>query len=96
MPKYKEVFDDMMEYNKDLFEGFQKIHDNFSINPDKWKKGFDETGEEVLTIIRRYERILCGHTESGKYSKFSTSLSEKFWSEVRRHFPKIDFIGISE
>jgi hypothetical protein len=95
MVKYKQCIADMLEYNKELFDTFKKVHDNFAIDPKKWQQEFNETGEEALAVIRKYERILCGHSESGKYAKFSGNLADKYWEELRKMFPKIDFVGQS-
>jgi hypothetical protein len=93
MVKYKEVISDMLEYNKEEFLTFKKLHDLYVDDPKQYQAAFNEEGEKILRIIRRYENILCGKSESGKYGKFSTTLSDKFWNEVRIHFPKIDAIG---
>ena len=84
----------MTEENKKLFDTFCAVHDAFVLNPDANKARFNEIGSEVMDIIRSYERILCGKTESGQYGKFSANLSQKFWDEVRKVYPKIDFVGI--
>lgn len=94
MQKYKQVFQDMMEYNQELFSSFQKLHDNYAKTPMAFQTEFNEEGEKVLRIIRRYENILCGKSESGRYGKYSANLSEKFWQEVKMQFPKIDQIGM--
>lgn len=84
----------MVDQNKDLFAQFQQIHDEYALNPQANKARFNEIGSEVLDIIRHYENILCGKTENGGRGKFSSNLSQKFWDEVRKDFPKIDFVGI--
>ncbi len=84
----------MTEQNKDLFTNFRAVHDAFVINPEANKARFNELGSEVLDTIRHYENILCGKTENGGMGKFSSNLSQKFWDEVRKDFPKIDFVGI--
>ncbi len=84
----------MLEYNHDLFVEFKKIHDKFVDDPDSVKEEFNREGEKVLRIMRRYENQLCGKSESGMFSKYSTNLSEKFWDEIRVHFPKIDHVGM--
>lgn len=94
MTKYQQVFMDMMENHKDVFHEFQKIHDQYAKDAKKFQKELDEKGEEVLILIRRYENILCGHSESGRFGKFSSNLSEKFWETIRTKFSKIDFIGL--
>lgn len=94
MTKSQQYFQDMMEYNKELFNKFAEIHQKFMQDEKNWKKEFDETGEEILRVIRKYENILCGHSESGKYGKFSNKTAETFWKLIRAKFPKIDFIGV--
>lgn len=84
----------MIEENKELFDDFTQVHEAFILNPDANKTRFNQMGAEVLDIIREYERVLCGKTESGQYGKFSTGLSQKFWDEIRKVYRKIDFVGI--
>ena len=84
----------MVDQNKELFARFQQIHDEYALNPQVNKAKFNEIGSEMQDIIRHYEHILCGKSESGGYGKFSSNLSQKFWDEVRKDFPKIDFVGI--
>lgn len=93
MIKYKQVFSEMLEYNKDLFSSFRDIHSQYEIDPESIQVRFNTEGEKVLRVIRRYENILCGKSESGKYGKFSSTLSDKFWTEIRLHFPLIDSVG---
>ncbi|RJR14654.1 hypothetical protein C4579_04520 [Candidatus Microgenomates bacterium] len=94
MKLYQKIFQQMLTENETLFTRFTDVHDKFAANPNAYKKLFNETGEEVLTVIRKYEKMLVGSTERSQYSKFSTGLSEKFWQGVRQLFPKIDFVGI--
>lgn len=94
MSKYKEVIQDMLDYNKEVFASFEKLHNNYTLNPKEFQKSFNEEGEQVMRIIRKYENILCGKSESGKYGKFSSTLSDKFWGEVRQRFPNIDKVGL--
>lgn len=93
MTKYKQYFQDMLEQNQELFSSFKTIHDHYGQDPKTWQEKFNDEGYKVHEKIRRYENLLCGKSESGKYGKFSTNLSEKFWAEVRIHFPHIDKIG---
>lgn len=94
MSKYKQQIQDMLEYHNDLFKSFKKIHDDYEKNPKKFQEEFNEEGQKVLHIIRRYENILCSKSEGGKYGKFSSNLADKFWEEIRALFPKIDYIGM--
>ena len=93
MVKYKKQITEMLEIHDELFKSFKVIHDQYMKNPKKYQKLFNEEGEKVLPIIRRYENILCAKSENGRYGKFSSNLAEKFWTEIRLLFSKIDFIG---
>ncbi len=93
--KYQQVFSDMLLQNKALFDSFQEVHDKFAQDPQSWKEQFNSIGRDVQDVIRRYENRLCGHSESSGYSKFTMNLSEKFHQEIKKLFPKIDYIGIS-
>lgn len=94
MQKYQQMFIRMTEENRELFDTFKSVHDAFVLAPDANKERFNAIGGEVLDVIREYERILCGKTESGQYGKFSSNLSQKFWDEIRKVYRKIDFVGI--
>lgn len=94
MVKYREYFQKMLEDNRELFDSFKTLHDEYALNQDAFQNKFNAQGEKVLTIIREYENRLCANTERGMYSKYSTQLAEKFQNEVRTHFPMVDRIGL--
>ena len=94
MTKYQSTFQDMLDYNTDLFSAFEKVHALYVENQEKYQKQFNELGQEVLEVIRKYENILCNTSEGGRYGKYSSNLSDKFWNVIRAKFPKIDFIGM--
>lgn len=84
----------MMTENQKLFDDFKKIHDQYMENAESIKEKFNAEGRKVQDVIRKYEKQLVLSTERSTYSKFSSNLSDKFWSEVRKVFPKIDFVGV--
>jgi len=94
MTKSQQVFQDMMDYNQELFDSFKKIHDEYEKDVKTYQQEFNEEGEKVLHVIRKYENILCSHSESGKYGKFSSKLADKFWEMIRKKFQKIDCVGL--
>ena len=94
MREYQKMMTKMMEEHKELFENFTDIHNEYAMNPAQWQKLFNQYGAEVVEIIREYERRLCANMATGKYGQFSANLSEKFWEEVKKSFPKIDFVGV--
>lgn len=90
MSKYKQYFEEMIMQNKEAFDAFKKLHDNYVKDPKKWQKEFEESRSEMTLLIQRHVNRLCMKMESGKYGKFSSGLADKFWEEVRLYFPKID------
>jgi len=96
MVKYKQQVQDMIEWNKELFTQFRQVHDRYILNPKEVQEEFTEIGMKVMPIVKRFENNLCAKSESGRYGKFSSNLSDKFWGEVRAIFPKIDFIGYQQ
>ena len=94
MTKSQQYFHDMMEYHKELFDEFKMIHDKFVEDEKKYRQEFNEIGEKVLVIIRKYENLLCQHAEGGKYGKFSDKTADTFWKYIRGEFTKVDFIGM--
>lgn len=93
MPKYRQTFVDMLKQNQQIFDDFKKVHDNYIEDPKVWKEQFDEQGRDIQDIIRRYENRLCGSSESSGHGRFTTELANKFHQEIKKVFPKIDYIG---
>lgn len=86
----------MIDENKRAFKTFFDVHERYTQNPQLMQTEFNVIGREIQDIIHDYERRLCGKTEGGQYSKFSQNLSEKFWEIIRKDFPKIDYIGVTQ
>lgn len=84
----------MLENNKELFASFKEIHTKYALNPDEFQERFNQEGEKILKIIREWEGKLCMQSEKSGFGAFTSSLAEKFQSEVRFHFPKIDGVGL--
>ena len=85
----------MLDNHKDVFHSFKHLETLYNQDAKKYQHDFNEKGEEVLAIIRRYENMLCSHSEGGKYGKFSAKLSDKYWEMIRKYFPKIDYVGVT-
>lgn len=94
MSKYKKQIEEMLEVHKDIFQPFKELHNKYAQDPKTWQEKFNEEGQDILRIIKRWESNLCSKSEAGKYGIFSANLSSKFWDEVRAIFPKIDYIGM--
>ncbi len=94
MVKYKVYFNKMLEDNKDVFDRFSKVQNQYQHNNRLYQNDLNTIGTKILEIIKDYENKLCSNTERGTYNIFSGNLAEKFQSEVRKHFPYIDYIGL--
>ncbi len=83
----------MVDDYEEFFTEFKVLHEKYVEDPDQYGDEFNETGQKVLRIIRRYENELCSRSENSGYGKFSENLSEKFWEMVRGYFPFIDSVA---
>lgn len=92
--RYKEAYEQMIKDNKELFDKFQKVHDEYALKGVSHQDAFNEVGREVMNIVRKYEDILCKRSEVNGFGEYTIKLAEKFQNEVRKNFPKIDEVGI--
>lgn len=92
--KYKEYFDRMLQNNKNVFDKFNKLYNEYIKDQDNLQSRFNSEGKLVLEVIREWENKLCSQTEKAGFGNYSTNLSEKFWSEIRKTYPLIDYIGV--
>jgi hypothetical protein len=84
----------MLEENKEAFEQFQRIHNQYVLSPHEHQEKFNQIGMPIMELIKKYENKLCNHCEKGMYAQFSSNLAEKFWELVRKEFSQIDFVGV--
>ena len=94
MQKFKAYVQKMLDFEKDAFNEFRIVHDNYALNPDKFQDEFNIEGEKILTIVRTWENKLCMQSEKAGYGSYTTNLAEKFQEEVRKHFPEIVNVGL--
>ena len=92
--KYKEFVDLMIKNNKEIFDQFKTLHDQYGLNPDELQERFNKEGAKVVRIVREWEDKLCRRSEGSGYGSYSGNLAEKFQGEVRKIFPQIDAVGI--
>ncbi|KKP47988.1 MAG: hypothetical protein UR39_C0002G0091 [Candidatus Woesebacteria bacterium GW2011_GWA1_33_30] len=92
--KYKDYFDRMISTDKYKFDEFNKLYNEYIKNQDGLQEKYNAEGKEILKIIREWENKLCSQTEKAGFGNYSTNLSEKFWTEVRKTYPLIDYIGV--
>ncbi|HRN96465.1 MAG TPA: hypothetical protein PLD54_03400 [Candidatus Levybacteria bacterium] len=91
--KYKEYIQMMNEQYKEVLEEFKEVHDQYVMQPEKWQDEFNTKGEKIREIMRDFELRLCANSEGGQYGKYASKLADKYWDEIRKTFPKIDFVG---
>jgi len=94
MTKYQKYCQQMLSLNEEAFAKFKVVHDKYAADAGAHQKEFNEIGRDIQDIIRDWEDRLCSHSENSGYGKFSSTLSDKFWEEIRKVFPKIDHIGL--
>ena len=95
MTKFKQAVQDMIAQHPEEFREFGKIHDLYKKDQSKWQIEFDRVGKPVQRILEQTESWLCSKMESGGKGKFSSTLADKFKSEVRAIYPLVDFIGVT-
>lgn len=91
--KYLQIYQMMVDSNKDIWFEFMKIHDKYQKNKNN-ATDFHRVGKKVLDIIRDYERRLCGPMERGVNSSYSKNVAEKFWNEIKKDLPLIGEVGV--
>lgn len=94
MTKYREYFERMITNEKKAFDKFTKLHMQYSLDQDGLQDKFNEEGAKIMTIIRQWEQKLCSSSEKAGYGGYTTNLSEKFWQEIRKSYPLIDYVGV--
>ncbi|HLD92121.1 MAG TPA: hypothetical protein VI795_01855 [Patescibacteria group bacterium] len=92
--KYKDYFERMIDNNKEDFKKFNVLYNKYIKSQDELQDQFNNEGKKILEIIRQWEGKLCSQTEKAGFGNYSTNLSEKFWTEVRKTYPLIDYIGV--
>lgn len=94
MTKYREYFERMITSEKEKFDTFTKLHMQYSLDQDGLQEKFNTEGTKIVTIIREWENKLCSTSDKAGYGGYTSNLSEKFWGEVRKSYPLIDYVGV--
>ncbi len=92
--KYKQVIQELYDEHKDVFEAFKKLHDVYAKDQEKHQKKYNKDGMVALELIRDAEQKLCHGMEKGMYASYSSQLATKFWQEIKKTYPLIDFVGV--
>lgn len=94
MTKYREYFERMITNEKVAFDAFTKLHMKYSLDQDNLQDKFNKEGAKIVAIIKDWENKLCSTSEKSGYGGYTSNLSEKFWGEVRKSYPLIDYVGV--
>jgi hypothetical protein len=84
----------MYEENKAQFDEFRVLSEKYAQDKKGLQPEYNRLGEPIVKIIHDWESRLCLTMEKGNNGNYSARLAEKFWEEVRTHFPLIDFVGV--
>lgn len=94
MTKIQKMITEMYDKNEQLFADFQPIHDAFMRDRKANQVEFNERGKEIMEVLRFYETQVCGKQERSGMGVYSSKLAEKYWSEIKKKLPVIDFVGV--
>ncbi len=94
MTKYQEYYKKMRSENEAVFAQFAAVHASYELDKEKYEAEFHRLGQQVVDVIRDWERRLCASMGRGKYSNYTHTLAEKFWSVARKEFANIDMVGV--
>lgn len=94
MTKIQKVVAEMYEKNAATFAEFQPIHDAFMRDRLKNQQAFNTQGKTIIEILRFYETQVCGKQERSGMGVYSSKLAEKYWAEIKKKLPLIDFVGV--
>lgn len=94
--RYKKIFEEIWEQNKELFQEFIILNNDYgdSERRKEVEDDFQKVGEEVKALLQEGENRLCGHMEKGVNRVFSSNLADKYWDEVRKYLKYIDMVGV--
>lgn len=91
---YRQLYEQMVKENEELFSQFRMVHDAFVINPEVNKTRFNAVGAMVLKLMQQTENRLCRQTEKGGFGHYSANLAEKFRKLCKENFAKIEMVGV--
>lgn len=94
MTKYQQVIRALYQEHDQELTKFQVIHDKYMNDQKKWQDEFNRQGLQIMDILHGYEKQLCGKSERSGMGMYSSRLAEKFWEEVKKKLPMIDFVGV--
>ncbi|MBW7955553.1 hypothetical protein H3C66_02365 [Patescibacteria group bacterium] len=94
MTKYKQYYQEMSDQNEELFHRFDEIHQGYLTDRKAWSAKFHQVGQEVVEIMRDWERRLCSSMERGANGVYSMKLADKFWDEVKKRYSRIELVGV--
>lgn len=96
MTKYTKYYQQMWDLHKNILSTFQEVHDQYQKQPKekKLKESFDTIGKQAREVMEDWDKRLCMQMEKGYNGVFSSKVSEKFWTEIKKDFPLVDLVGV--
>lgn len=93
-PKFRQILKATYEQHADLFEALRPIHDAYAKDQKGQQEVLNKVGEPIMVILKEAEQRLCRQTENGGYGDYSSKLADRFWQEVKKDWPYIEWIGV--
>jgi hypothetical protein len=93
-PKFRQVLKDTYALHSELFEALRPVHDAYVADRKGKQEELNRLGAPVMDILKEAEQRLCRQTETGGYGQYSSKLADKFWTEVKKDWPYIEWIGV--
>lgn len=93
-PKFRKVLQDTYALHAELFDALRPVHDSYAKDRAGTQDEFNRLGDPVMVILKEAEQRLCRQSENGGYGQYSSKLADKFWSEVKKDWPYIEWIGV--
>jgi hypothetical protein len=94
MTLYKKLITEMYEAHDAEMKSFDAVHANYLTNQKKYQDAYNQAGVAIMEIMHGYEKQLCGKSERSGMGVYSSKLADKFWQEIKKRYPLIEFVGV--
>jgi hypothetical protein len=94
MTLYKKLISEMYAAHEAEMKAFDLTHEAYQTDQKKLQDEYNQIGMPIKEIMHSYEKQLCGKSERSGMGVYSSKLADKFWAEIKKRYPLIDFVGV--